>query len=165
MKHPITAVSFVLLISCINLSAQTTIPIPAQLSTAQTIFVANAGSPDNSLGQFAYKSFYHSILNWKRFRLVSSPAGADLSFELTAVQREGITLKTRMTVLVLIIRDVKTQNVLWSLSEPASTKAEISISEMDATTSKLVADYDALIAGTLLYEPAPRRFSEEEKKK
>ena len=134
-----------------------------QLTTAQTVFVANAGGPDNSLSQFAYKSFYHSLIDWKRFRLASRPADADLSFELTAVQRAGTTLNTRMTVLVLIIRDVKTQNLLWSLSEPASSKAEISISEMDATTSKLVADYNALVAGTLRYEPAPRRFSDEKK--
>ena len=163
MNYRPTLISLVLLISSMNISAQMAIPIPAQLATAQTVFVANAQGPDNSLGQFAYKSFYHSMIDWKRFRLVSRPEDADLSFELTEVQRAGTTLKTRMTVLVLTIRDVKTQNVLWSLSEPASTKAEISISEMDATTSKLVADYDAVISGTLRYEPAPRRFADEKK--
>jgi hypothetical protein len=164
MKHSLTLISFALLLSFMSLSAQTTIPLPAQLSTAQTVFVANAGGPDNHLSQFAYMSFYHSMLNWKRFRLASRPADADLSFELTTARRAGATLNARLTVLELNIRDVKTQNLLWSFSEPVTSKAEISTSEMDATTSKLIADCDALLASTLLYEPAPKRFSEEGKK-
>ena len=103
------------------------------------------------------------MLNWDRFRIVSRPTDADLSFELTMAQRTGATLTSRQAVLELNIRDAKTQNMLWSFSEPVISKAEISVYEMDTTASKLVADYNALVASTLLYEPAPKRFSDEKK--
>ena len=163
---PIKSIAIaILLLAALPLAAQkpTVIPIPVGLTSAHSVFIVNAGGPDNNLSQFAYKSFYHAVLNWERFRIVSRPTDADLSLELTMAQRTGATLTSRQAVLELNIRDAKTQNLLWSFSEPVVSKAEISVSEMDTTTSKLVADYNALVTSTLLYEPAPKRFSEEKK--
>ena len=144
--------------------APVVIPIPAQLSTAQTAFVANAGGPDNYLNQIAYKSLYQALLNWKHFQLATRPADAELSFELTTSQRSGPTL-TAHTVLELNIRDIKTQNLLWSFTEPVNSAATPMASDFASVASKLIADYNGLISGTLLSEPAPKkmRFSEEKK--
>lgn len=164
MKLRVTVVSYVLLASFTALSAQTTIPIPAQLANARTVFIANAGGPDNTLSQFAYKNFYHAVLNSKRFRLTSRPGDADLSFELTTTQSVGTKLTARTAILELTIRDAKTQSLLWSFTEPVISAGTASISDMDKTTSKLLDDYNALVDAPLIYEPAPKRLSEEGKK-
>jgi hypothetical protein len=164
MKSRITLVALLMLITSMALTAQTTIPIPAQLDSAQTVFLANAGGPDNTLSQFAYKNFYHAVLTSKRFRLVSRPADADLSFELTTTQSVGSKLTARTAVLVLNIRDAKTQSLLWSFTESVISPGSSSIQDMDKTTSKLLEDYNALVDAPLVYESAPKRFSDEGKK-
>jgi hypothetical protein len=151
-----------LLGSSVAVAQAVIIPIPAQLATAQTVFIANAGGPDNTLSQFAYKSFYHAI--GKRFRVVTRPADADLSFELATTYSVGAKLTARTAVLQLSIRDAKTQSLLWSFSEPVISEGTASISEMDKAANKLLEDYNALVDARLVYEPAPRRFSDEGKK-
>ena len=168
MKLRITAISFALLISSMSLLAQTAtvIPIPAELISAHTVFVVNAGGPDNQLSQSVYKSLYATLLNAKHLQLVGSPRDADLAFEISAGLHTGSLvagMPVHPSIIQLDIRDAKTQSLLWSLSEPLVLNP-IS-GDVSKAVSRLVADYNTLIAGTLLYEPAPRRFSEEEKKK
>ncbi len=68
-------------------------PAPPQISTAKTVFIANAGGEDNpSDSQFsggpdrAYNQFYAAIKSWGRYELVLTPANADLLLELRFTQ-------------------------------------------------------------------------------
>jgi hypothetical protein len=147
-------------------SAPVAIPIPATLTTAHTAFVANAGGPDNYLSQVAYKNLYQALTNWKHLLLVDTPSSAELALELTTAQHAGASFTTHLTVLQLNIRDIKTQSILWSFTEPVSSAATPMASDISAATSKLVNDFNALLTGSLLQESAPKktRFSEEGKK-
>jgi len=156
-----TAAALLLCAAPLYAQDQTKIPIPSELSGTRLIFIANAGGPDNNLSQFAYKSFYHAAMSAKRFRLVSRPADAELSFELASRQSAEAKLTTHGSVLELTVRDTKTQNVLWSFTEPVTSAGTTSIVEMDKTTSRLLADYNALVDTPLIYEAAPKRFSDE----
>jgi hypothetical protein len=157
----------ILLLASSPLFAQTpaAIPIPAQLTTAQTAFVANAGGPDNYLSRTAYMSFYQALTSWRRFQLTAAPANAELALELTTAQRGGTTLTSHLTVLELNIRDIKTQSLLWSFTEPVNSAATPMASDLAASAAKLVADFNALLSGPLVSEPAPKktRFSDEKK--
>jgi hypothetical protein len=109
-------------------------PVPTQILTAKTVFIANAGGEENpSDSQFsggpdrAYNQFYAAIKSWGRFELVSSPANADLLFELRFTQpqvgdyQENVLhpAPDRDPQLRLVIRDSKTQALLWGFTEHA----------------------------------------------
>jgi len=69
-------------------------PVPAPISRATTVFISNfvqdktgalkAGVPDD-----LYRQFYTAMQKWGRYKLVSSPAGADLLIDL-AVSRTHV---------------------------------------------------------------------------
>ncbi len=88
-------------------------PIPAPIFTAKKVFISN-----NS-GEFAvpegtpevtYDEFYAAMQNWGRYELVSSPADADLVFEIS-YEFDPVPY------LRLLILDKKTHFLLWPLSE------------------------------------------------
>jgi hypothetical protein len=115
--NPVCVLVAVTFISCLAL-AQTSpappAPVPAQIMIAKKVFIANAGADASSSATFKkagepdqpYNEFYAAAKNWGRYELVSSPAEADVVFQIrfTAPQIE-------MTVL-----DAKTHFVLWSVS-------------------------------------------------
>ena len=111
-------------------------PIPAQILAAKKVFVANAGG-DESLGddgQFSggvrrsYNQFYSALKALGRFELVSAPADAELLFEiqftvppLAGPVARGETFGGRKydPQFRLVIRDPKTNALLWAFTEHA----------------------------------------------
>src|SRR6202012_3314822 len=71
------------------------VPVPSQLTSARTAFIANAGGPLNYLNQEAYIDFYRALAASKRFQFTAKPADAELSLELSVTShQDGITYGT-----------------------------------------------------------------------
>ena len=112
-------------------------PIPSPILSAKKVFIANGGgdeslfdSPQYSRGpDRLYNEFYAEMKSWGRYELVGSPAEADLVFEvrLTVMQpQRSEALGTDNypasdSQFHLAIRDVKTHETLWGLTEHAQT--------------------------------------------
>lgn len=109
-------------------------PTPAPLHTAQKVFIANAGG-DESRNEYAYytggpnrayNDLYAAMQAWGRYTLVSAPGDADLVFEIrfsvpqmNRVRILGDDETTYDPQIRLVIRDVKTHQILWGLTEHA----------------------------------------------
>lgn len=142
-----------------HLRAQATAsaPLPAQLTTATTAFLANAGL-DNTTSTQAYNTFYQGLYTWNRFQLKSNPAAAELSFELSingmiTDVTNGSSVGT--SYVRLVIRDTKTGALLWSLSEnirPAARQKTLDTNLNDAAT-KLLADLKAVTSSSTTSAP------------
>ena len=110
-------------------------PIPSLILSAKKVFVANGGgdealfdpqytgSPDR-----LYDEFYAGMKSWGRYELVGSPEDADLVFEIRLMvirpQRSsplGDDNPPYDSQFHLAIRDVKTNVILWGLTEHAQT--------------------------------------------
>jgi len=151
------------------LSAQT-VPVPSQLKTAQTAFVVNAGGPSYSLNRDAYVDFYQALASSKRFQLTTVPSAAELSLELSIDSSlHGVSsgLSYSTTTLRLNIRDIKTQNLLWSITEPLSTNSWEAVSSKNLLTasSALVSELNTLSLSSSMYAnqsaPTKSRMSQE----
>lgn len=110
-------------------------PVPPQIFAAKKVFIANAGGEQPSEGsQYsgdtdrAYNQFYAAMKTWGRYELVESPAEADLWFEIRFTAppasrpvSQGNTLGTAEfdPQFRLVIRDPKTNAILWAFSEHA----------------------------------------------
>jgi len=125
-------------------------PVPTQLTTATTAFLANAGI-DNTNSTEAYNTFYQGLDSWNHFHLKPIPAAAELTFEL---QVNGVITDVingssiGTSYLRLVIRDTKTGALLWSLSEnirPAARQKTFATNLNDAA-AKLLTDLKALSA-------------------
>src|ERR1700722_10771796 len=71
-------------------------PVPDLLLSAKKVFVSNAGAdsglfphPFNGDPDRAYNEFYANVESWGRYRLVATPAEADLVFELQLTAPNG----------------------------------------------------------------------------
>jgi len=113
-------------------------PIPAQILAAKKVFVANAGGDEPWMddGQFSggsdrtYNQFYAAMKTWGRYELVGAPADADLLFEIeftvpsiAGAASRGDTLFTSRPYdpqFRLVIRDPKTNALLWAFTEHAA---------------------------------------------
>jgi hypothetical protein len=115
-------------------SKMAAVPIPAQISAAKKVFVANAGGdslytedplfaggPDR-----AYNQFYAAMKIWGKYELVSSPADADLLFDIRftvppiaqpVVKGDSIGAAAFDPQLRLEIRDPKSTAILWGFTE------------------------------------------------
>ncbi|MGA7169695.1 MAG: hypothetical protein WBX08_11140 [Candidatus Sulfotelmatobacter sp.] len=98
-------------------------PKPAQILTPRTIFISNAAAECPSFYCSApdqpYNEFYASMKSWGRYELMSSPADADLVFELHCnAGRPG-----ELPQLRLMILDSKTRVTLWRLDETVGAAA------------------------------------------
>lgn len=109
--------------------ADSNAPIPPQILNAHRVFVANGGG-SNYFERFvdgpnrAYSTFYKMMKRTGRYELVSSPAQADLIFEIRAVAPvigdwKGVISYNPQ--VVLSIRDPRTNVSLWS--ESANVRA------------------------------------------
>jgi hypothetical protein len=99
-------------------------PVPPQILAAHKVFVSNGGgeSFETVIGQTVfnggpdrpYNQFYGAMKDWARYELVSSPADADLVFEVSwALSDTGLRLPV-LGQLRLIVIDPKTHIVLWT---------------------------------------------------
>ena len=102
-------------------------PVPPQIAAAQKIFISNAGgeSFDTVFDQVVfnggpdrpYDQFYAAIKNSGHRDLVSTPADADLIFEISwALTDTGLKLPV-LGQLRLTIVDPKTRATLWTITE------------------------------------------------
>jgi hypothetical protein len=108
-----------------------TAPIPIQIATAKKIFIANGGGDEIQSDRFytggpdrAYNEFYASMKTWGRYELVSAPADADLVFEIRLTVTDlqpsrGLASQSPASdsQFRMVIRDVKTHEPLWALTE------------------------------------------------
>jgi hypothetical protein len=109
-------------------------PIPAQIPSAKKVFIANGGGDESRYEAAsysggpdrAYNEFYAAMETWGRYELVAAPADADLIFEIRLtifqIQRErGLSDDDPATdsQLRVVIRDPKTHETLWGLTEHA----------------------------------------------
>jgi hypothetical protein len=93
-------------------------PIPAQILTAKKVFIANGGGDESreegasySGGpDRAYNEFYAAMEAWGRYELVSAPGDA----RVLADDSPAFDPQFRV-----VIRDVKTHETLWGLTEHA----------------------------------------------
>jgi hypothetical protein len=95
-------------------------PIPSQILSAQNVFISNATgtawAPPGD-GDLMYNEFYAAIKSQGKYKLLSSPASADVIFELrySLVEvREGTGEENDLTVVIL---DPGTHSVLWAFTE------------------------------------------------
>lgn len=112
-------------------------PIPAQILAAKKVFVANAGGDEPLIddGQFSggsdrtYNQLYAAMKAWGRYELVGAPADADLLFEIefsvppiagVASRGDSIGGRPYDPQIRLVIRDPKTNALLWAFTEHAA---------------------------------------------
>jgi hypothetical protein len=131
-------------------------PAPAPIFSAKRIFISNAsgeirlppGNPD-----LAYDEFYAAMKSWGRYEIVSSPIDADLVFEIRytfVIGPTGVTLgnggSTQDFQFRLVIRDLKSQVVLWAFSEsiPPASKQATSRQCFDQAMARIVDDVKRL---------------------
>jgi hypothetical protein len=102
-------------------------PVPAQIASAQKVFVSNAGgeSFETVIDQTVfdggpdrpYNQFYAALKTWGRYQIVSSPSDADLVLEISWVLTDtGLRLPVLGQLRLLII-DPKTHVTLWNVTE------------------------------------------------
>jgi hypothetical protein len=102
-------------------------PVPAQIRTAHSIFLANEGyDPNFPLDpNAAYSAFYDAIQSWGHYQLAPSAQEADLVFQLHGIapitgisgDRYGVYSSTS-PAFQLTIRDPKTNTRIWTVTSP-----------------------------------------------
>lgn len=102
-------------------------PVPPQVAAAHSIFIANAGgeSLDTVIDQTVfnggpdrpYNEFYAAMQAWGHYQIVSSPAAADLVFQISwNLSDTGLKLPVLGQLRLLVI-DPRTNVTLWSFTE------------------------------------------------
>jgi len=106
-----------------TLSSQTP-SLPAQLGTAKTIFLANAGEEANNVNEQAYAELSTALTQWGHYQLTAAPASAELIFELHYISAadpanvtNGNSFPSYTFHLRLDIIDRATHAKLWSVTE------------------------------------------------
>src|SRR5919198_272797 len=100
-------------------------PTPSQILAAKKVFISNVGADAEVITTFKrmgqsrmpYERFYSEMKNWGRYELVSSPADADLVFEirfLAPISDCTGSFTTYTPQYTLSIVDVKTHFTLWT---------------------------------------------------
>jgi hypothetical protein len=151
-------------------------PLPTAITSAQKIFLGNAGDTDNQDCLRAYNEFYAGLQSDPHYQLVLDPAAADLVLELHYEVRPGgitgphsavDTSCARQFRLVMI--DPHTHTILWNLTEVENNAVFQSNrnKNLDSAILQLYADFK-LLSQTSTVNPAtsPKktRLSDEGKK-
>jgi hypothetical protein len=163
MKHRIAIISFALLISSLNLRAQTAVPVPTQLATAKTVFIAYAGSKwyPQEYGILVYQSVRTGLASMG-YTLAQNPADAELSVE-SSVTGDAIA-DVRLHVAIY---DTKTHTLLWVFDEPMNGRVDKTIAKnLDKSVQQFTADLRALSSAPTAAPTAPdkkTRMSQEPK--
>jgi hypothetical protein len=114
---------------------QVTVPVPARILSAKKIFVGNAGGEEWAYGEPPYKGgaeraydeFYAALKAWGHYEIVSDPSDADLLVEISfmtsqlrpVISGDSISSSAYDPQFHLVIRDAKTNALLWGLTEHA----------------------------------------------
>jgi len=104
---------------------RTAAPVPPQIANAKRLFISNAGEETNFrpakdawyVGgpNRTYDQFYAAVKSWGRYELVSSPADADLVFEIGFTDRPQAPIA--LSQIKLVLRDPRTNVRLWTLTK------------------------------------------------
>ena len=104
-------------------------PVPAQIASAHTVFLTNAGADPNFPidPTQTYTNVYAALQSWGRFQLVNTPAKADLIFQLRDVSpiagvvgnRNGV-YSYNSPAYQLTIVDPHTNVPLWTITSPVN---------------------------------------------
>jgi hypothetical protein len=102
-------------------------PVPTQIAAAHTIFLVNNGADVNFpiTADAAYNDVYAALQAWGHFQLVTSPAQADLVFQLRDIapvtgvtgDRAGV-YAINSPAFQLAIKDPKSNVTLWTITSP-----------------------------------------------
>jgi len=112
-------------------------PVPPLLLNAKTVFISNAGAdsglfphPFSGDPDRAYNLLCANVESWGRYRLVATPAEADLVFELQLTAPNGPANADKqkgasdpLPMLRLVIYDRPTHYILWALTESIAAAA------------------------------------------
>lgn len=140
-------------------------PIPPQITSAKKVFISNAGS-DLRFQQFsptrAYDQLYAAIREWGHFEVVSSPADADLVFQIslaTSFDEYGQKYEA-VPQLHLAIVDPKTHILLWAVAEPLEAGKFYIVgghqdAKFDKAMDRLVKDVKELVGDVAAGPPKP----------
>jgi hypothetical protein len=122
-------------------------PVPSQILAAKKIFISNEGE-DTWLDYdpkhdptLTYNELYGDMKSWGKYELVSTPADADVVFEI------HLLLQERSLQLRLLILDPKSHITLWTLNQiakPASRDAAAR-KNFDKAMDALVATIKGLV--------------------
>lgn len=102
-------------------------PVPTQIVSAHKAFISNAGgeSFEAVIGETVFNGgpdrphneFYAQMKDWGHYELASSPADADVIFEISWVlTNTGLRLPV-LGQLRLVVMDPKTHATLWNFTE------------------------------------------------
>ena len=135
-------------------------PVPAQITNARKIFVANGGGENLYKGgpNRAYEEFYDAMKDSGQFELAASPADADVVLEISQLVIRDSYNHVLRSEFKLNMLDPKTHISLWTLSEPIVKKVGFktgfmsvgvasgspSNKDFDKTITKLVEDFKKL---------------------
>jgi len=128
-------------------------PIPTQIATAKKVFIANGGGDERSFEDpifkggpdRSYNQFYAAMKKIGNYELVGSPAEADLIFEVRFLVPIAPTVDFDPRFR-LMIRDPKTNAVLWGFSEhvePAVLQGNRE-KNFDQAEDRIISDMQAL---------------------
>jgi hypothetical protein len=102
-------------------------PLPSQIVSAQKVFISFAGANNNffndskvtDLPDDPYNAFYAAMKSWNHYRLVSTPAQADLIFQIRLTNEVFLGAKTGGydPQLHLLILDPRSGVALWGFVE------------------------------------------------
>ena len=93
-------------------------PIPAQILTAQKVFISNAQADFIEAAiapNLAYDELYAAMRSWGKYELTTTPASADLVFQIGFAGGQ-IGFPLHLTII-----DPKTHVTLWLLTEYVHT--------------------------------------------
>jgi hypothetical protein len=138
-------------------------PIPAPILTAKKVFIANGGGDEtrNEATLYSggpartYNEFYAAMKTSGSYELVAAPGDADLVFEIRLIvfQLKSDRLSDDSTEsdsqFRLVIRDAKTHETLWGLTEHA--QGAVLQSNRDKNFEQAMA---AVVAGPAAADPA-----------
>jgi hypothetical protein len=137
-------------------------PVPAQISSARKVFIANAGGegPSRFSGgpNRAYNEFYADMSAWGHYQLVTGPTAADVVLEIRYTQTIiGVgNDEVALPQLRLEIRDPGSGGLLWGITEQVNiswfpnlpvlipTPAAVYDAAFDKAMTQLVGDLQAL---------------------
>ncbi len=104
-------------------------PVPAQIAAAHTVFLTNSGADANFPVDEtqAYNDVYAAFQSWGHYQFVTSPAQADLIFQLHDIAPitdvtggRGGVYSLSSPAFQLTIIDPKTNTSLWTVTSPVN---------------------------------------------
>jgi hypothetical protein len=136
-------------------------PVPMQITSAKKVFISNAGlegnyaRPDIFAGgpNRSYNQFYAAIKDWGRYDLVSTPADADLVFE---IRQTNLGVGGLAPELSLRIIDPRTHITLWAFSSYVEAATLTKTRERNYDTAMTTLVNDLKIVSTPVPSPAEK---------